>query len=312
MKRYLLTKRQGWAATIVAVLLYSTIGVLGKLAFRAGLSPLQTLKERFLFGSILLLPVFLSYARTHARTWKRDFLPAALFAGLPFTLATLFYFRALSLLSVPTTMFIFFNYPILAAILAGLLFKEHLGGRFLLSATLAAGGLAVLLSGSRGGAVNPAGVAITCAGALAFAFYTVASQRLSITFDPTGIGIACTFVPAVIYCCATLREPLLYPLVFHRPSLFLILLLLSICSTLGTLLLVYGITSVGARRVSAVDALEPFIGALLAVLFLREPLTPATIAGGILVLSALWVGNGDPSTPLFHRAGKRGSTTAPH
>lgn len=305
MKRYTLTKRQGWFVTVFAIILYSAIGVLGKLTFHAGLTPLQSLKERFLLGSILfLLPALAVRDKTRAPLRRRDLLAAILFTGIPFALATLFYFRALALLPVPTTMFIFFNYPVVAAVLAHLLFKEPLGRRFFVSALLAVCGLAILLTGTRRAALVPAGVAAAGIGALVFAFYTVASQRLTRSIDPARISVCCSIVPAILFCIATPHQPLVYHQILARPLLLLTFVLLGACSSFGTLLMTYGIRTIGARCVSAADALEPFIGALLAAIFLHEQLSPATAIGGIFVLSALWISS-IQNTPTHNTAGKR-------
>jgi drug/metabolite transporter (DMT)-like permease len=62
-----------------------------------------------------------------------------------------------------------------------------------------------------------------------------------------------------------------------------------VITALGYLAWNWGLAQVEASRAAVFLTVQPIAGALLGVLFLHEPLTAFTLAGGALVVLGLWL-----------------------
>ena len=62
-----------------------------------------------------------------------------------------------------------------------------------------------------------------------------------------------------------------------------------VITAFGYLLWTWGLARAEASRAAVFITVQPVVGALLGVLFLHEPLTAFTVAGGALVVAGLWL-----------------------
>jgi len=62
-----------------------------------------------------------------------------------------------------------------------------------------------------------------------------------------------------------------------------------VITALGYLVWNWGLGRIGAPRAAIFITLQPIAGAVLGVLLLHEPLTAFTLAGGVLIVSGLWL-----------------------
>ncbi len=165
---------------------------------------------------------------------------------------------------------------VFTVLLAGALFREHLGGRVIGAAALIAiGGVALEW---RGGAAAITPGALAVAGACALWALDNNLTRLLAESDPVSLvqvkGLAAGAVNLALAAVAGSPRP--------GPSASVLALALGGVSYGGSLVLyVLAMRGLGAARAGAYFALAPFVGAAGAVLILREPLTPPLVLGGL-------------------------------
>jgi drug/metabolite transporter (DMT)-like permease len=181
--------------------------------------------------------------------------------------------------------------PVWVMVLSRVFLGERGGARAWLGSGIALGGVAVLagpgaLTGASGyGAL--AGAGLVLAGTLAFAAYTIVLRPLSQACGAVPATAASTVAGAIPYLAfaGTLTTSRLA----HLPApVWGELAFLGIGSTVaGMLLWNHAVLAGGTARVSLLLYLEPTVSVVGALVFLGERLTPATIAGGLLILAGV-------------------------
>jgi drug/metabolite transporter (DMT)-like permease len=73
----------------------------------------------------------------------------------------------------------------------------------------------------------------------------------------------------------------------------------------GMFLFVQGISMIGAQRAVIIDSLEPALSSLYALMLLGEHMKPVSLAGGLLIVAGVIIGN------LPARTGQAKSAGAP-
>jgi drug/metabolite transporter (DMT)-like permease len=173
---------------------------------------------------------------------------------------------------------------IFTALLAAVLFREHVGARVLAGSGLVAlGGMALEWQGS-GPALSPAVLAVLGACAL-WGLDNNLTRRLA-EVDPLVLvqvkGLAAGSTNLVLAGLLGSPPP--------PPGAGLLGLGLGAVSYGASLVLfVLALRGLGAARTGAYFALGPFFGAAGAVLLLGEPLTPRLGVAAVLMVSAVWL-----------------------
>jgi drug/metabolite transporter, DME family len=287
--------RRGLGYLTVTGLAWGTTGAAAELVYRASdLGPAAVSFWRHLGGLVLLL------AFTALRPKRIRVEPAAplrrrlpLLAGVGTGMAVFqtAYFAAVDATGVAAaTLLTLGTGPILTAFGSRLLLGERLGRGGALAVAGAVTGLGVLVLGNGTGVVDPAGVALALLSAAGYAAVTLlgrATGRRSDGEDPFtltmwsfGIGAALLLVPAWFEGLApTTGDPVRAFAIVGYLAAF-------------TTALAYPLYFAGAARVRATTAsvmmlIEPVTAAFLAVALLREPLTPATTAGAVVLLGSI-------------------------
>jgi drug/metabolite transporter (DMT)-like permease len=280
------------AGGLVAVAMWGLAPVATRAAV-AQLAPLPLLVLRLTVAALTLLPWAVPVIRRlRARTALRLLAAGALGLigyNLPVTVG-------LQWLPASTAGLLLATEPVWVMILSYVSFGERGGTRAWLGSAVALGGVAVLagppaltstaLTGA-GGLRALAGTGLVLAGTLAFGAYTIVLRPLSQAYGAVPATAASTVVGAIPYLAfvGTLSAPALAHL---PPPAWGELAFLSLGSTVaGMLLWNRAILSGGTARVSLLLYLEPVVSVLGAVALLGEHLTPATIAGGLLVLAGV-------------------------
>jgi drug/metabolite transporter (DMT)-like permease len=272
---------------VVAVVLWGLAPVATRAAV-AHLAPLPLLVLRLTVAALALLPWAIPvFRRLRPRSAGR--LAAAGLLGLvgynlPVTVG-------LQWLPASTAGLLLATEPVWVMILGAVFLAERAGARAWLGSAVALSGVAVLagpaaLTGA-GGARALAGAGLVLAGTLAFGAYTIVLRPLSRAYGAIPATAASTVCGAVPYLAfaGTLSAPRLAHL---GPPVWGELAFLALGSTVaGMLLWNRAVLSGGTTRVSLLLYLEPVVSVAGAVAFLRERLTLAAIAGGVLVLAGV-------------------------
>ncbi|MFJ9692699.1 DMT family transporter [Kitasatospora sp. NPDC101183] len=286
--------RRGLACLAFAGLTWGTTGAAVDLVYRASdLGPAAVSFWRLLAGLALLLaarPLRPTARRSSSTPAPRR---ALLFTGTGLGLAVFqtAYFAAVQHTGLAVATIVTLGAaPVLTAAGARLFLGELTGRTGLLAIAGATGGLAVLVLGNRAGAVDPAGVAWALLSAAGFALSNVLGRwtgRHGAGEDPYTLTIG-SFAVAAAALLPFARHEGLLPHTEHPGRVLLLMLYVATVTTaLAYPLYFAGAAAVRATTASVVMLVEPLSAAALAVLLLGEHLTPATLTGTALMLTAI-------------------------
>lgn len=267
-------RRAGLIWALVAALAFSTLGIWGKLATASGLSSFAALTFRFGLVALMLLP-FTSRGLSWAARGRM------LGVGVVYALATTCFFGALDRVSAGTTGLLLYLAPAFVVLFGWLLGRTP--GRHQLGAVaLAAAGLGLVVGLPAPTDRDPLGLLLGAGAGALYAAYLMASERW-LADTPALSNTAYVALCAALYfgALAVLGEGLQVP----TGAQWLPVLGLALIPTLIAVPALYGaVRHLGAAQASLLGTLEPLFTVALAFLVLHEPLRPAALLGGALIL----------------------------
>jgi drug/metabolite transporter (DMT)-like permease len=293
--------RLGLAFAIGSALAFGMSGPLGKSLMTAGWSPTAAVTAR-LAGGALLMAVF---ATVHRPGWVREALThwrIVLAYGLvPIAGAQLFYYNAVSHLSVGVALLLEYTSPILVVGWLWVTTRRRPSNLTLAGVALAIAGIMLVLDVFAGAHINTVGVAWGLAAAVCAACYFLMSDRVSTDaddrngVDPVTLATAGLAVGGA--ATALLGVSGIMPMTFTAndtvvagvttswivPVLALGLIPTAIAYTLG----IIGIARLRPRFASLVGLSEVLFAVLAAWLLLGESMGPVQAVGGAVVLLGL-------------------------
>ncbi|WP_329562185.1 DMT family transporter [Streptomyces uncialis] len=178
--------------------------------------------------------------------------------------------------------------PVLIACGARVLLGERLGRTGTLAVGGALAGLAVLVLGGGATSVRPLGVLLAVASAGGYAAMTVLTRWWGRGGgDPVGTTVGAFAVTAVCLLPFAVLEGLAPHTAEPLRVLGLLVYVAAVPTALAYALYFAGAAVVRSATVSVIMLLEPVGAAVIAVAVLGETLTPATVAGTLLMLVAV-------------------------
>lgn len=267
----------------LSALLYSTLPILGKIAYDAGLNPGSILILRFVF-SFAILSLFITVIK---RSHLFVFSPLVIVQGLFMGISGLLYFYALKYLSAGLTTVIFFSHPVLVASLAILIYKEKFSKSLFLGLALALTGV-ILVSGIGGAAdvVSYRGIIFALLSCLCYAFYSLLGQKNVSGTDPLSLS-ATLFLVVVILVMAINCSHLDFITRLNLKQLMITLTMAVFNTSLAILFFLTGVKKIGASRASLISTAEPPLCIIMAFIILGETLTMVQLTGSILVFISM-------------------------
>ena len=193
---------------------------------------------------------------------------------------------ALRWVPASTEAFLFYTYPAFVAVIAALRGTERLTGPRVAALALALGGIAVMVGSPGAGALDPIGVTMVIAAALAYAIYIPQLDRMRHATSAAATTAWLSVGAAVIFgAWAAFDGSLWVPMAARTWGVALLLAL--VCTTAAFLLFLRGLAVLGPVRTAIVCTVEPFWTSVLAALLLGQPITGRTLAGGALIAVAV-------------------------
>jgi drug/metabolite transporter (DMT)-like permease len=268
------------------------------------LTPLTLAAVRFGLAGLLFLPLLLGRrlrrarsAATSTRLSGGDLLRIAFLGQIGVSLFFWLQYIGVQLTNAGVSSILTIGMtPLMTAAIAAWWLGERFRGSYALAFVLGFGGTAIVAA-QRGAGVQfgfsrdfAIGAACLIANAFCFAIYTTLIRDLRARIDPltmtAGINIAGALGLALLV--AALDDWRL--LLGLAPHQWLAIGYLSLgCSVIAFFGLISALAVLEAGRASAWTYLEPPIALLFGVLLLGETITPASIAGGVLIATAVWV-----------------------
>lgn len=264
---------------LIAAVLWGLLGILGKNAQTAGVTPLEVAFWRAALAGLLFA---LHAAATRASLPRgRD-----LGVTLAFGIAGVSVFYAAYQLAVRSggaslASVLLYTAPAFVALLGWAFLREKLGGRELLAVAGTLGGIALIsLGGGQGVTVNGPALGFGLLSGFTYSLYYLYGKAY---FNQ--------YTPAALYAIALPVGALgLLPFVQFTqktPAAWLSLSGLAVlCTYFAYLAYSAGLRHLPATRASVIASLEPVVAALLAAFLFAERLAPLALLGASLVIGA--------------------------
>ena len=266
--------------SVAMAVLFAGVVILGSKVQADG-PPFVTLAIRFGGQSVLLLALALVLRRPGLPD-PGERLPLVFAGTLGYGTEAALYFSALNHGSAAAVTLLFYTYPVWVMLVTIGLDRRAPSPPLFVALSLAIGGSAVVVLGGEGGTdIEPLGIALALATSLAYTAYLVGTDRHVRRTDPItaagwlGAGAATSNVVFALVAGAFVIPA------GATPSRLTAIVLIS-AGAFATMLA--GLQRVGAVRNAIIGVMEPLTVAVLAAIFLDEPVTPTVAAGGALIL----------------------------
>jgi len=214
--------------------------------------------------------------------WPRGYRLALLFMGLLFLVNNVCFLTAYEKTTVANAVLTHYTAPVFVAVLAPLALRERVLPVTPLALLLAAVGMGLLLPGVRltWEDRHLQGLALGTLSGLAYAALIVLARAMSLRVAALPLLFTQNLVIATVLAPGLI---LLGPSV-SAGTWGVLLVLGTVHATGGGLLYLAGLRRVSAQTAAILGYLEPVLAAALGAAFLSEPLGPASLAGGSLIL----------------------------
>jgi drug/metabolite transporter (DMT)-like permease len=289
----------GYAMVLTAATLWGFNGTVTKVILDSGVSSLR-LAELRSSGAAVGLAIVLALTRPAAfRVRPREW-PLLVFFGVAgLSLVQWLYFEAIHRLNIGIALLLQYVAPLLVALWARFVYREHVRRRLWAALVLALVGLTLVLRAWAGLTLDGIGVAAALGGAGAYALYVLVAEHGLRVRDPVSLtfyGFLCSAVfwaivqpwwgfPArAVGEGASLGGRLAE---LHLPVWALVLWMIVLGTIVPFLLLIGALRHVSATRAGILAMLEPVVASVVAFAWLGETLTAIQLAGGCVVLTGI-------------------------
>jgi len=275
----------GYAFAVLQAVLYSTMGIFGKLLYATGMDSQQAVLLRFLCSTVLLGAFMLMWRKEKLVSRQKTVYLQAVF----YFASAFLYFFAVERMNAGITTVFFYLYPAMVAAINLAVFHERLSVAVAVALILSIMGL-VLISGVTSGelALDPLGLVFALASALAFAIYTVLIQvtgrtegsfTVTFTLSWTSLLAACVvFAPSV---------PAMFHLSAYQVAVGCTMALAN--TILPVVLYIQAVKRVGGTKTSLIGISETPFSLLFAFLILGETIAPVEGLGILLIVGGIAV-----------------------
>jgi drug/metabolite transporter, DME family len=276
----------GAAMVVAAAALWGSLGIFGRLAFEHGASPLEVGSVRAALAFLGVLPLALVRARRGSppRVARRD-LPLVLgYGAIGVGFFYWVYLAAIERVPLAVAAALLYTAPAFVVAIAWAMRWEPARARRLVPLGMVLVGAFLVTGAFRAlGTVDPRGIAAGLAAGLAYALFTVLGKQIRERYDTVTTILFAYGVGAAVLAISA--PP--WRVLASYPDALGILLLMGLGPTRAAAILFYaGIRHIDASTAAMLATIEPVVAALLALAWLGEAISPSTIAGTMLILTA--------------------------
>ena len=268
---------------VVTVVIWSFNFTLTRYVLQHGVQPLAWSALRFTTAALLFAGITLAWERS-LRMTRRDavFLFGAAVVGI--WLNQFGFVYSLHYTTASTAALVFGTLPIFTMVIASGTGVEHLSKRFVAAALVSFGGVVLVALGASGEvAGNPAGIALALLGAATWAVYSVAIAPLMRRYSPFRISAVGLLMGAALILPTA--APQLSSQDWDLEPTIWVIFVIAVAGPLviTNILWFTAIDRVGPSRASLYANLQPFLGAVIALLLLSEEMTLVQAVGGLAI-----------------------------
>ena len=273
---------------LATVMIWSLNFTVTKYVLSHGFKPLAYGGLRFSAAALLFIGI--TWARERSfRLRRRDILFILGAAAVGIFLNQVGFVYGTKLTTATTVALIFGTLPILTALFAAAAGIERLHSRFWVAAAVSFTGVCLVAAGAKGGIGGDFwGYALVLLGAATWAAYSVAIAPLMSHYTASRISAYTLAIGAVLLLVA--GAPQLASQDYGSlPSLVWVAYVFAVLGPLclTNLLWFNSIEQVGPSRASLYANLQPFLGAIFALLILSESITALQVVGGLLIAAGI-------------------------
>jgi drug/metabolite transporter (DMT)-like permease len=273
---------------LVTVMIWSLNFTVTKYVLSHGFKPLAYGSVRFSAAALLFIGITWVRERSF-RLRRRDipFVFGAAVVGI-FLNQTAFVY-ATKLTTATTVALIFGTLPIMTALFAAAGGIERLHSRFWVAAAVSFAGVCLVAVGAKGGISGDLwGYVLALVGAATWSAYSVAIAPLMTRYTASRISAYALTIGAILLLVAGAPQ-LASQDYASLPSLVWVAYVFAVLGPLSltNLLWFNSIERVGPSRASMYANLQPFLGAIFALLILSESITALQIGGGVLIAAGI-------------------------
>lgn len=290
---------RGYAMVLSACVLWGANGAVSKVMLENGLSSLELVEIRSA-GACLVLAAGLAVVSPRTLRVRRAELPMLVLFGVGgLAFVQLLYLIAIRRLDIGVALLIEYTAPVLVALYARFVLREHVRNRLWAALVCALAGLALIVDLAHGVTLNGVGVLCALLAAVAYALYVLIAERY--VGGRSAVSLLCFgfFFASLLFAVLAPWWRFPFGLLGSDASLLgnltgstvpmWVLLVSNVL--LGTVipfvLLVRALRHLSATRVAIAAMSEPVVATIVAWAWLGERLGPAQLAGGAIVLAAI-------------------------
>ena len=282
---------------LVTIVIWSINFTLTKYVLDHGFQPLAYSAVRFTSAALLFAAITFALERS-LRMSRRDLLLlfGAVVVGI--WLNQIGFVYALKYTTASTAALVFGTLPIFTMLIARWTGVERLSKRFVAAAGVSFLGVALVALGAHGEvAGSPKGIVLALVGSATWAVYSVAIAPLMRSYSPFRISAVGLLMGAALLLPTA--APQLARQTWDLSPLVWTILGVSIVGPLviTNVLWFTAIDRVGPSRASLYANLQPFLGALFALLLLSEKMTALQAAGGLAIAAGIVLARRRPAIP---------------
>ena len=273
---------------LAAAAIWGSIGVAGRIAFGAGVDPLEAAFFRAAIAFLVLITIVTLSKRSRLRVQRGDLGLFAAFGILSIAAFFYVYLYAISWTSVATAAILLYTAPVWVIILSRALFGEPLTRGKVLAVVLAFTGCVLVVRGydPQSLRLNLPGVLAGLASGFTYGMYSIFGKTALRRYDPITTLVYALGIGAAVLGGAAAAAGVVS--VSHSAAAWAAIVYLSLVTTLlAQWLYLSGLEAVEAGRATLVATFEPVVAAVLGYGVLGENLERWQIVGGLLVLSAV-------------------------
>ena len=263
---------------------FGSIPILITLATTSGARLVDVLAWRYLVAAALLVVVSGGVARVTApgrRAW-----PVLVLAGGGQAAIAFVSLSALRYIPAATLTFLFYTYPAWVAVIGVVRGAERMTGRRAAALALSLAGIALMVGMPGAGGLHPLGALLALSSALLYAAYIPMIDMLGRGMPAAVTSTYASAGAALVLVVVALAQGGL-ALRFAPIGWFAVLVLAVLSTVLAFLAFLRGLAEIGPVRTAIVSTIEPFWTALLGSIVLGQQLGPRTLAGGLLIATAV-------------------------
>ncbi|GAC1514609.1 MAG: hypothetical protein NVS1B4_02640 [Gemmatimonadaceae bacterium] len=263
---------------------FGSISIFVILGTRTGAPLVTLLALRYLLAAALLA-VIAGGPRALALP-RRRWVDLLLLGGGGQAVVTFTSLSALRWTSAATLAFLFYTYPAWVAVIAAIRRTEPFDRVRAAALVLSLSGITLMVGSPWTARVHPMGLVLGLGSALCYALYVPLIGRLSAGVVPAvavawiGMGAGALFL---IGGLLTGTLALVIPAAAWAAAVGLAVF----CTVVAFITFLRGLAVLGPVRTSIVATVEPFWTAIAAAVFLGQPLTATTAAGGVMIALAV-------------------------